>query len=383
MIAENKQEFFEQLGRELEKLGVEDKAELMSDLEEHFAEGERRGESEGDICRELGNIAEIARSCLDLKSTAINSMVARDVKRKKGVSLTKPGRSVPADPTLSAPRNSEATSEEAAAAEEDCVRSFTPEHIREEVVPGSTPTASSENASAESPSPENATADGTSVGSSSPAGADSSANVKTGSAPPQGGPSGSPGGGVFEKIGKTVDEVCEKTGKALNNAFNKAGTAVNNAAGKAAQPFRPSDDYRKSFNKNRGGNEIPPQNVKVKTKKGGSFVDTSGLTPNVNAARLGFEIVLDIILWIWLIVLMFALMAAAFAVSMAMIFAAVACAIGTVEFGMFKPPTRVLFATGFICLSGAMFCLTGMLGKAAVSLSKHVIGRHVKAVYDI
>lgn len=383
MIAENKQEFFEQLERELEKLGVEDRAELMSDLEEHFAEGERRGESEGDICRELGNIAEIARSCLDLKSTAINSMVARDVKRKKGVSLTKPGRSVPADPTLSAPRNSEAAPEETTAAEEDCVRSFTPEHIREEVVPGSTPTASQESTSAENPSTENASADSVSAENSSPSGADGSANVKTGFAPPQGDPSGNPGSGVFEKIGKTMDDVCEKTGKALNNAFNKAGAAVNNAAEKAAQPFRPSDDYRKSFNKNRGGNEIPPQNIKVKTQKSGGFVDTSGLTPNVNAARLGFEIVLDIILWIWLIIVMFSLMVAAFAVSMAMIFAAVACIIGMADFGMFKLPSRVLFAIGFFCLSGAMFCLTGMLGKAAVSLSKHVIGRHVKAVYDI
>ena len=102
MIAENKQEFFEQLQRELQKLGVEDTSELMSDLEEHFEEGERRGAAESEICRELGSIAEIARSCLDLKSTAINSMVARDVERKKGVSLTKPGRSVPADPSLSA-----------------------------------------------------------------------------------------------------------------------------------------------------------------------------------------------------------------------------------------------------------------------------------------
>ena len=106
-IAENKQEFFEQLLRELQKLGLEDTGELMSDLEEHFAEGERRGIAESEICRDLGSIAEIARSCLDLKSTAINSMVARDVERKK-VSLTKPGRSVPADPSLAAPASKSA-----------------------------------------------------------------------------------------------------------------------------------------------------------------------------------------------------------------------------------------------------------------------------------
>lgn len=382
MIAENKQEFFEQLDRELQKLGVEDRAELMSDLEEHFDEAERRGESESDVCRELGNIAEIARSCLDLKSTAINSMVARDVERKKGVSLTKPGRSVPADPTLAAPQNSGGASAEANTAE-DCVRSYTPEHISEEIIPGaaqggaggvSGEAASGANGGV---SGENANAAG---GFSSENSGGFSGNTVSGSAEPQGDPnaangSNSANGGTFEKIGKTVDNVCEKAGKALNEALNKAGNA--------AQSFRPSDSYRKNINDRKNGGDIPPQTEKVKTNGGGKFIDVSGLKPNVNGGRLGVEIVLDILLWGWLIITLFAVALAVFVGAAATAGTGIACVIGLGEFVQFRLPTRVLFMAGFFALAGAVFSLASLAGKGASALTKHVIERHIKAVYDI
>lgn len=456
MIAENKQEFFEQLQRELQKLGVEDTSELMSDLEEHFEEGERRGAAESEICRELGSIAEIARSCLDLKSTAINSMVARDVERKKGVSLTKPGRSVPADPSLSAAKkeaednspqdrdgsasaNGEISSNTALdsadsspnASADDLgeiggeLPSYTPEHVSSEIFPNAAQQAASQsgagigsnaanvgssgipNDSTDSAanngssgtdgnvrSTENANADGSATGSNT--GADGETNAAS---DPNGTSSGSASvnGGTFEKVGKAVDIVCDKAGKALNDAFGKAGSAMNgafekagnavngalNKAGSAVGAFRPSDSYRKNINSSKNGGDMPPQYTKVKTSGGGKFIDTTGLQPNVNGGRLLCEILLDIFVWIWLIPVVFSLVVTAFAAAVSLIGTGIVCILAKFDFAQYKFVTRLLFALGFWNLSAAVFCLACALTKAAVSLVKHVISRHIKAVYDI
>lgn len=383
MIAENKQEFFEQLERELQRLGVEDNSELITDLEEHFAEGERRGESEADICRELGSIAEIARSCLDLKSEAINSMVARDVSRKR-VSLTKPGRSVPADPSL-APNaiNSEQK------AEEDCVRSYTPEHIAEEVIPTQNGAASSasQNGAANSASQSGAASSASQsdvTNSASQNGAARSDAQNSANSAARGNSNG-----TFEKIGKTVDEVCDKAGKALNDAFNKAESAIGKAGEKvgekvnaAAGAFRPSDSYRSKVNRDKHA-DIPPQSAKVKTKGKSEFVDTTGLQPNINGARLAGEIILDLFLWVWLIPAVFVLVVACFAGAVALVGVAIMCILGKGDFEQFRFITRILFALGFMCLSGVSGNLGGLLKNPAVSLVKYVISRHLKAVYDI
>ena len=345
MIAENKAEFFEQLQKELEKLGVEDTGELMVDLEEHFAEGERRGVPEAETCRELGSIAEIARSCLDLKSTAINSMVARDVQRKKGVSLTKPGHSVPADPSLAAP---EQTIHD--------LPSYTPEHISEEIYPNAVNS--------------NTSASAGEAGTSGTGGAESADS----SASDGGSPIGTDGG-TFEKVGKAVDVAFDKAGKALNDALNKAGAAVG--------AFRPSDSYREHVNNGKNGGEIPPQFTKAKTEGGGKFVDTSGMKPNVNGGRLAGEILLDVFLWSWLIPVIFSLVIAAFGVAVGMIVGGIQCIIGNSVFAQFKFITRVLFMLGFFNLSAAVFCLAPMLLKASVGLVKSVIARHLRAIYDI
>lgn len=448
MIAENKQEFFEQLQRELQKLGVEDTNELMSDLEEHFAEGERRCVSESEICRELGSIAEIARSCLDLKSTAINSMVARDVERKKGVSLTKPGRSVPADPSLAAPEKEAAdgfaieiadsqteTAENTEFSDTDSVSesgadfgsptcafsenggempSYTPEHVSSEIFPNvaqhtslqsGTGIGSGSAANSSGSGLSGTGADGsenanvtnslgsTSASSSAAGGANTGApnsNSTTNS-------SANANGGTFEKVGKAVDIACDKAGKALNDAFGKAGSAMNGAFGKAGNAvnealnkagsavgaFRPSDSYRKNINSSKHGGDIPPQYTKVKTKGNGKFVDTSGLQPNVNGGRLLCEILLDLFLWSWLIPVTFSLVAAAFGAALSLIGSGIVCILAKLEFAQYKFVTRLLFSLGFWNAAAAVFCLACALAKAAASLVKHVISRHIKAIYDI
>ena len=336
MIAENKSEFFEALEHELKKLGVTDTVELMTDLEEHFAEGERRGVPESETCRELGSIAEIARSCLDLKSTAINSMVARDVERKKGVSLTKPGRDVPADPSLGT--HSEAENAEG-------LPSYTPEHNSEEIYPNSVPQESTSSAETGTKGEEST----------------SSANSeKKGAA------------GTFEKVGKAVDAALGKAGVAVNEALNKAGTA-----------FRPTDSYREHINSNKNGGELPPQYTKAASKGGAKFVDVSGRTPNPNGGRLVVEILLDVFLWIWLIPTVFALVIAVFGLSIGLIVGGVMCLFGKDAFGQFKLITRVLFGLGFFNLSAALICLVTVLIKAPIALAKSVIERHYKAIYNI
>lgn len=380
MIAENKREFFEQLERELEKLGVEDTGELMGDLEEHFAESERRGVPESETCRELGSIAEIARSCLDIKSTAINSMVARDVQRKKGVSLTKPGRSVPADPSLAAPEQTipvEDVSE---------LPSYTPEHISGEVYPNAAQNTASVGAGIGTDGTDNTSGSaGTGAEASGSADTNAFSNAQTNAA--GGSPNNSEnGGGTFEKVGKAVDVAFDKAGRALNDALGKAGGAVNgalNKAGAAVGAFRPSDSYREHVNNGRNGGELPPQYTKVKGQGGSKFVDTSGLQPNVNGGRLACEILLDVFLWSWLIPVVFSLVIAAFGLAVGLIVGGVQCIIGNAYFAQFKFITRVLFMLGFFNLSAAVFCLAPMLLKASVGLVKNVIARHIRAIYDI
>lgn len=358
MIAENKVEFFEELERELQRLGVEDTSELFADLEEHFAEGERRGLSDGEVCRELGSIKEIARSCLDIKSSAINSMVAHEATRKKAVSLTKPGRDVPADPSLAKPKEDN----------EDVVRSFTPEHIAEEVIPGGdSSTGSSQGASSENPqdnNPQSGSAESSQADSSQNAGTENSQEATE--------------TGVFERIGKKVDAACDKAGQAINDAFGKAEDAL-----KKKSPFSPSDSYRGNINDNRKG-EIPKQEKKVKTKDASKFVDVSQLTPNIKPERLVFEIILDVLLWIWLVPVVIAAALALFVAAAGIVFGGVVMLLGLWgEFGRYFLPTRILFALGFFALASFVACLASVLVKPAFALPKCVVRRHIRAIYDV
>lgn len=377
MIAENKAEFFEELERELQRLGVEDTSELMADLEEHFAEGERRGVSESEVCRELGSIAEIARSCLDLKSSAINSMVAHEVSRKKAVSLTKPGRDVPADPSLAKPK------------EDDCVRSFTPEHVAEEVVPGGAALDSgsqSEDAGAAN-SQTAESSQGENTGAANSQTGESSQNVSAGADGSQGGNAG----GTFERIGKKVDAACDKAGRALNDAFgraesalDKAGSKVNGALKKTGKSvFSPSDSYRRSISDSKRG-ELPKQSARVKTEGGGKFVDVSNLKPNVKPGRLIGEIILDVLLWVWLIPVVIVGAVGLFVGSAGVAWLGVRSLFGLGSaFGRLFLPTRVLFALGFAALTIAVISLAAALVKPAFSLPGYVVRRHLRAVYDI
>lgn len=390
MIAENKAEFFEQLNAELNKLGIEDSSELMYDLEEHFAEGERRGISESEICRELGNIAAIARSCLDLKSTAINSMVARDVAHKKAISLTKPGRSVPADPSLAA--SNEASIRSQSTASEDAVRSFTPIHIYQEEIPTpSQPSARSSSGSTPNTNPMPSydprhiipeEVPIASQGSSSSGAQKSTANSsQSGSASSNTNDSAN---GTFEKIGRTVDDVCGKVGVVLEDAFNKAGQAIGKA-GQAAESAVEKAGAKASRTISGNSKRRPRNNTSAKSTKSNTFtfIDVSNLSPNPNFAELGIEILLDLFLWSWLIPVFFSIIAASYAAVIAALGAGIASIIGWDPFDSINIIARLLFAAGFFVLSSVMVKIAGAITRAGLNLIKNVVNRHIKAIYDI
>jgi uncharacterized membrane protein len=56
-----KQDFMEALEKELGRLGITDKSEIIADFELHFADSAAQGLSEVDICAKLGSISEIAK----------------------------------------------------------------------------------------------------------------------------------------------------------------------------------------------------------------------------------------------------------------------------------------------------------------------------------
>lgn len=374
MIAENKAEFFEELGRELQRLGVEDTSELLADFEEHFAEGERRGISDGEVCRELGSIREIARSCLDIKSSAINSIMAHEVSRKKAVSLTKPGRDVPADPSLAKPK------EDKEDVKEDAVRSVTPEHIAEEVIPGGVaPSSASQSDNSQANASQNESSQAGSQDNSQNSTAESSQSNSQSTSEK----------GVFERLGKRVDAACDKAGQALNGAFakaedalDKAGSKVNDALKKTPPP-KPSDSYRGNINDSRKG-EIPLQNKKVKTKDATRFVDYTQLTPNINPGLLAWEIVLDVLLWVWLVPVVIVATFALFVGSAGIVCVGVWALLGHgSEFGRYFLPTRILFALGFVSLASFVACIASALIKPAFALPKYVARRHLRAVYGV
>jgi len=90
MIARNKGDFLYNLHNELHRIGIDDDEDIAADFEEHFRASAEQGESEEETCEKLGDVREIARNYLDIKSTQINSMVEGAIANQKRISLTKP-----------------------------------------------------------------------------------------------------------------------------------------------------------------------------------------------------------------------------------------------------------------------------------------------------
>lgn len=407
MEANNKREFFELLNAELNRVGIDDTAEIAADFEEHFANSAASGLSETEACHRLGDIREIVRGYLNLESSRINSMVARDVERKR-VSLTKPGHSVPADLSLMDART---------AANSDNVRSYTPEHISPEIYPnqGNSNVGSPNfdmnfssnpqgvNFTSQSANTNNANTTNSNSGTASQTASNQSV------------------ADALSDAGKAIADAAKVTGHAIADAFAASGVkdAVKSAGKSAANAVKtasqsaaeavskakaehkqkpknnnvphPNDEFRENNNHNHTGT-LPKQTGKAKNLKGGfKFVDVSTLKPNVNTGKLIGVILLDIFVWWWLIAMMAAIAISLFAAAMKCIFYTSFGGFfgslfdGFFGSGAFYTPfiTKIFLFIGFISLGVALVCITWWIVKLLIRLVVFIINSHIKAIYDI
>lgn len=407
MKAKNKKEFLEQLDKELNRIGIEDTGDIFADFEEHFADSAMQGISEEETAERLGDIKEIARSYLNLESSRINSIIARDVEHKKGVSLTKPGRSVPAD--LSLMKGKEA-------ANSDYVRSYTPEHLSEEIYP-------------------NAANNSVNSGINNGFGGNSNVNsngMSGSNGYTQGGASASAASGqtvagAFSNAGRAALDAAKVTGQALADAFGQSGVkdavvgagksaaeAVKTAGHSAAEAMRkakddherqqaqhaarqaenaarqadavprPNDSFRENVNNNRTGT-IPPQYKKAKTSgKGYKMIDASNMKVNLNVGKFILALLLDCFLWSWLVpAFAGTIFGGFFGGALGLVGEAFMAIFGGGHYWEFYFLSRVFVTIGHLALAVILVNIGIMLLKVFINLFKFIINTHIRAIYDL
>ncbi len=233
MIAKNKEDFLSQLKNELNRIGVDAGEDIFSDFEEHFMASAKEGLSEEETCQRLGDVKEIARNYINIESSRINSIVAQAIEADRPhVSLTKPGRDVPADLSLL---------DREKKGEEKPIREYTPEHFSEEIYPNArqagAPHFAPEHGNDEQsvpPKAEEAAAqpDGTSNGSTEGSESHSGQNGQNG----QDGQPNQPLADALGAAGSAVAEAAKVAGKAVASAFNT--DTVKNAGKNAADAMK-------------------------------------------------------------------------------------------------------------------------------------------------
>lgn len=436
MKATNKQEFFELLGNELNRIGIEDTKDIFADFEEHFTDGAMQGIPEDVTAERLGDIKEIARSYLNLESSRINSIMARDVERRR-VSLTKPGRGVPAD--LSLIGNGSARD----VANSDNIREYTPEHLSSEIYPqssnsnvyGNGGNTANGAAGIGSTNTGNAANMGNAANSGTYSGAYSTYNQNnTNNTNNAGGSGEKTVADAFSDAGRAALDAAKITGQAVADAFKQSGVkeavigagktaadavkaagqtaadAVRSAGQTAAEAMQfkkqrgkkkkrgaayngavpqPSDTYRDNMNTtgNAAGSrtaEIPQQNTKAKSG-GYKIISISELKPNLNIGKLILAIVLDCILWSWVLPAVIGitfggvLRGAIYSVGegVVTIFG------GNVHGLHYVFISRFFLGFGYIWLGIAAVCVAYFFVLLIIKLVKFIINLHIKAIYDL
>lgn len=426
MKATSKQEFFDLLESELRRIGIEDTNDIFADFEEHFADGAMQGIPEDVTAERLGDIKEIARSYLNLESSRINSIMARDVERRK-VSLTKPGRGVPADLSLIGSGSAKD------AANSDNVREYTPQHFSSEIYPQS-PNSGRTYGTGGNGTSSSTGANGSAAGFNTTAGTGSAAGSGAASGNSASGGNTSNGTGstdnksvadAFSDAGRAALDAAKITGHAVADAIKQSGvkeavvgagkTAADavKAAGEAVQRAtksrskqakaqskraktsyngsvpHPSDTYRENMNTANNGfsgsrtAEIPPQH-NAKAKKGGyKLINVSMLTPNVNAGKLIFAVLLDCFLWSWLLpTLIGFIFAAIFGGAFNSIIMALRTVFGSANLEYYFI-SRFFLGFGLFWLGIAALCVVVFFIKLVIKLIKFIINLHIKAIYDL
>ncbi len=408
MTANNKEEFFSLLEYELKRIGVENFDEIKGDFEQHFADSLEQGIPEEETAFKLGDVKEIARNYLNLESSRLNSIIARDIENTgKKVSLTKPGHSVPADLSLMNGRDIQNT---------DCVREYTPEHISEEIYPNRDGSADNSQANSNVTTLPNSyftnssnTNSTTSSDNNSNTGFTTNSNTgfTTNSASDN---SSNAVADAFSNAGKAIGEAAKVTGQALAEAFGKNGVkgavinagkttadAVKTAGQTAADAVKkathkhdnsvptPNDDFRENTNSSRNGT-IPEGAASGKGKKSKNaftFESIKGKDPNVNGGKLIGAIIMDLLLWSWLVPLIISGIVALFSFGLGFIVQnGVGAFSGSFGFG-YHTISRIFLGIGFCGLGGILISISVNLVKPLIGLFKHIGMLHVKAIYDI
>lgn len=386
MKATSKQEFFDLLGYELNRIGIEDTAEIFADFEEHFADGAMRGIPESETADELGDIKEIARSYLNLESSRLNSIMARDIEHNK-ISLTKPGYSVPADLSLVKEESQDIQD----ILNSDNIRSITPEHLTSEIYPEA-PSSSginSQNVSGAASGNENTSysSDSTSGQSTANSGdktvgealsdagrAAVDAAKVTGHAIAQAFANGKVKSAVTE-AGKSAAEAVKTAGKSAHDAINKA-KAEHNAKHEEKSDAQYSDKYAEDVAPTAGESTT---NTADQTKKYDKISDFKGMKSDVNNNKLLVAILLDVFLWSWLLPMI-----------ASGIIAFGGWSVSVLMSGIFESFQRGYYWISELCLMAALVSLGGILiivtiqfVKLLIKLVKFIIVLHCKAIYNV
>lgn len=430
MKATNKQEFFDLLGAELRRIGIEDDGEIgdiFADFEEHFTDGAMRGTPEDVTAERLGDIKEIARSYLNLESSRINSIMARDVERRR-VSLTKPGRGVPAD--LSLIGNGSARD----IANSDNIREYTPQHLTSEIYPQSAPNSSqiygnsAGNFAGAANNQSNSANMYQNMGQNTGAGysgADQYQNAGAASAGPAAASAGNKSvADAFSDAGKAALDAAKITGHAVADAFKQSGVkqavvgagktaadavkSAGEAVKQAVKPHgknskskgyngtvpKPSDTYRENMNTVNSGTspnsrraEIPQQynqGKAAKNKKDGyKLIDISSLKPNVNSGKLVLAVLLDVFVWDWLVPTFIAgLLSLFYFGTLEMVIKSFNTVFGS--FGQqYFMISRLFLGFTLFWLGIALLCVVVFFAQLFIRLIKFIINLHIKAIYDL
>ena len=380
MTANNKEDFLFQLHNELHRIGIDANDDIFADFEEHFKASANEGLSEEETCRRLGDVKEIARGYLNMESSRINSLVAREVESERPrVSLTKPGHSEPADSSLKAAPSAP-------------IREYTPEHFSEEIYP--------ESQRVNLEKPEEAQ---TSQGAQSAQNTQNTRNAQANGEPTVAeafSAAGRAAAEAFRTAGHAVAEAVntdavKDAGKAAANAMKTAGHAVADAMRTSAENIKaaqaaqadsvphPQDTARECSSDSRTG-YVPPQDGShnIKTKNEFSFASIKGMKLNVNAGKLIGVLILDVCLWWWLIAMLIGIAGAlGFGVFPSILGAGFSTLFNAAS--EYYLITRVFLGVAQISSGIIFLMLVCLLIKGIVNIIKNVVISHIKAIYDL
>ncbi len=347
MTANNKEDFLFKLHSELHRIGVEDNEDIFADFEEHFRASAQQGYTEEETCARLGDVKEIARSYVDVESTAINSMLANAVENSRPhVSLKKPNRSVP---TASQPvQEAQPAQEVQLPVDTAPIREITPEHIAVEPMPAASTTT-----------------------------------PRISFAKPAAEPVAQP---AAQPAAQPVREVTPQHTAAENTAPNAVPQPASSPVSGSTEPYKapevpkpPRTAAQQQPMDTSHMAELPPPTEAE--KQGFKFTDIKGRELNVNIGKLITQLCLDLFVYSWALPALASLIIAF--IGAAVIGTGGAAIAQFVDGGHFHLLSRIFLGMGLGSLCVLMSCLAITMVKGFIHIIKAIVIAHIKALYDL